>query len=103
VSGDYVYLWEYRVAPANAAAFERAYGRDGEWVQLFRTAAGYLGTTLYRDRAHPTRYVTVDRWRSQSDFDNFRVACAAEFEALDARCAALTLEEREVGRFVPVG
>jgi heme-degrading monooxygenase HmoA len=102
VSGDYVYLWEYRVVPESAAAFERVYGPEGEWVRLFRRAAGYRDTTLYRDRADPGRYVTVDRWRSREAFDVFRARFAAEFEALDARCEALTLREREVGRFEPV-
>jgi len=102
VTDAYVYLWEYRVAPERAAAFERVYGPDGDWVRLFQQAAGHLDTLLLRDHADPQRYVTVDRWRSQAAFATFRSRFAAEFEALDARCEELTLEERELGRFEPV-
>ena len=96
---DYVYLWQYRVAREQAAAFEKTYGPHGEWVRLFRRAQGYLGTELFRDGTEPTCYVTLDRWRSRQDFEAFRARCSEEFEALDARCEMLTLEQRELGHF----
>ena len=59
----YSYVWEFEVRPGCEAEFERHYGPDGSWVELFRAAH------------------------------------AVEFTALDARCEALTVSERELGRF----
>lgn len=61
----FVYLWEYFVAPAHHAEFEREYGPDGAWVELFSRGAGYLGTSLLRDRSNEDRFVTIDRWESE--------------------------------------
>lgn len=101
-STAYCYVWEYIVAPEHASEFERTYGSDGDWVQLFRRATGHLRTELHRDRARPERYLTIDYWESQSAWEAFRAAFAAEFQALDARCAQWTTRETELGRFAPV-
>lgn len=92
-----VLVWEYQVPAAHVAEFERRYGPDGEWAQLFRRGAGYLGTTLLRDPDAPGRYVTLDRWRSAHDWLAFKSAHAVEYAALDAVCDALTTSERSLG------
>jgi len=98
----YVYLWEFIVAREHVRDFERAYGRDGEWVQLFRRAPGYLRTELIRDHANSVRFVTIDYWESKAAYDAFRSQFAKEFTALDAKCAAWTTSEKEIGRFITV-
>ena len=95
----YVYLWELIVAPEHVREFAATYGEDGEWVQLFRRAPGYLRTDLIRDPDHPTRYLTIDYWESETAYAAFRSQYAKEFAALDAKCAAWTTSEREMGRF----
>lgn len=99
MSAGYVYMWEYVVKVDRAATFERAYGPGGDWVQLFRRADGYLRTELRRDRSRPTRFVTVDYWRSREAWERFRSESTTEFEALDAKCEELTVSEREIGTF----
>lgn len=99
----YMYAWEYEVAPEHQAAFLEAYGPEGTWVQLFRGAPGYVRTELFRDRARANRFVTLDYWESESAWRAFRERFAAEFEALDARCARITQHEAELGRFESVG
>lgn len=103
MGASYVYLWEYEVPPEQADAFERAYGPEGTWVQLFRKATGHLRTELHRDRERPGRYLTIDYWESEAAWRVFRERFAAAFEELDRECAALTLEEVEIGRFEPRG
>ena len=95
----YVYVWEFEVRPGCEAEFERNYGPEGSWVTLFRTAGGHLDTTLLRDVDQGRRYLTIDRWESEASYRSFRTARALEFTALDARCEALTVSERELGRF----
>jgi heme-degrading monooxygenase HmoA len=95
----YAYLWSFQVAPQCQAEFERIYGPDGDWAQLFRRAAGYRGTWLLRDVAEPGRYVTVDRWQDEAAWQSFRTRFAAEYQALDQRCEGLTLQEQALGRY----
>ena len=94
-----VIVWEFRVKAEARAAFERAYGSDGDWARLFRRAAGYLGTELLRDAADSARYLTIDRWSSPAAFDDFRRDFAQEYEETDRRCAELTESETRVGIF----
>lgn len=95
----YTCMWEYAVVNRHVDAFMRAYGPRGEWVQLLRRAPGYLATELHRDRTDPLRFVTIDSWESESAWRRFRAGSAAEYEALDRRCAELTTHEREIGCF----
>ena len=98
----YVCAWEFVVRSGRVPEFERIYGADGEWARFFRQASGYQRTELHRDRTQPKRFLTLDFWESREACERFRAAHAAEYEALDARCEALTEREREIGRFEPV-
>jgi heme-degrading monooxygenase HmoA len=99
VSAGYVYLWEFRTSTERRAEFERHYGAEGTWVQLFRRAPGYVGTELLGDVADPLRFVTIDRWVSAADYQSFRERFAGEYATLDALCAELTVTETLIGRF----
>ena len=92
----YEIFWEYEVRPEQVAAFEGLYGADGEWVRLFRQADGYVETRLFRDTNRPTRYLTVDRWRSRAAFDAFVEATGSAYAALDRRGGELTVRERRL-------
>ncbi|MCG8458184.1 MAG: antibiotic biosynthesis monooxygenase [Holophagales bacterium] len=98
----FAYIWEYRVRPRRALDFENAYGPKGPWVALFERAPGYQRTELHRDRQANDRYITIDYWESAEKWQDFRESFSAEFEALDAQCEDLTLEEREIARLDPL-
>jgi heme-degrading monooxygenase HmoA len=93
----YEIFWEYEVRPEHAGAFERLYGADGKWAHLFRQADGYVETLLFRDTDRPTRYLTVDCWRSRAAYDAFVQASGSAYAALDRRGDALTVRERRLG------
>ena len=97
--GVFVYVWEFEVASEHAAAFESAYGPDGEWARLFGQDPGYLGTDLLRDRDRPGRYLTIDHWLAAAVREAFREVRRDELAELDARCAGLTEAERPLGEF----
>ena len=40
----YIRVWRFRPLRNAEAAFESAYGPEGDWARLFRTAPGFLGT-----------------------------------------------------------
>ena len=92
----YRIVWMYDVEPESEAVFERVYGAEGEWVRLFRSARGYLGTELFRSSATAGRYVTIDDWASLTAYEAFRGRNAGAYAELDARCDSLTQTERLV-------
>lgn len=90
-------LWSYEVAAAQIEDFESGYAPDGDWARLFGRAQGYRGTELLR--ASPGHYVTIDRWRSEADFEAFQREFGEAYRELDARCEGWTLSEQLIGRF----
>ena len=96
-------VWRFRVRPEHIVGFERAYGPEGEWAQLFRKSTGYLGTELVRDSSVPGLYLTLDRWRSAADYDAMLRGHVGDYTRLDAECAVLTLTEDKLGAFEAVG
>ena len=94
-----VIVWEFRVQPGQAAEFERSYGSEGDWAQLFRRSPAYRGTELLRDPADPERYLTLDRWEDAADFEAFKTDHGDDYRRLDRACEPFCSEERLVGRF----
>jgi heme-degrading monooxygenase HmoA len=95
----YVIVWEFRAKAGHEEEFERVYGPEGKWAQLFAHGEGYLGTELLGDVADRGRYVTIDRWTSHAAFEAFRRQWSDEYRALDRRCEALRAEETALGSF----
>ena len=95
----YTYLWGFIVEPEHVDEFERQYGPQGSWVELFRRAPGYLQTLLLRDSTDSRRFVTIDRWESPEAYRRFRSAFSAQYTDLDRRCERLTVRETLLGNF----
>ena len=95
----FVVVWQFEVAEEKVAAFEAAYGPEGNWAQLFRKSADYLGTELLRDAFVAGTYLTIDRWKSEDAFRAFRKDHDAAYEELDRACDALTQKETRVGAY----
>lgn len=95
----FVVVWQFEIAEEKVAAFEAAYGPDGEWARLFRNSSKYGGTELLRDAYVPGSYLTIDRWASEEDFRVFRKEHDAEYEKLDQVCGALTAKETRIGAY----
>ncbi|MGH9321788.1 MAG: hypothetical protein ACRD21_11320 [Vicinamibacteria bacterium] len=95
----YCYVWEFTVRSESLGEFEWSYGPEGEWVQLFRRDPQYVRSLLLKDREEPARFVSIDFWTSRGACQAFRERFRSEYEALDARFEALTLQERHVGDF----
>ncbi len=96
----HVRIWQFRPHPARVAEFTTAYGPDGDWARLFSRGAGYLGTELLAPASPGGAYLTVDRWRSEADWEAFRSTHAADYRALDERLAGLCAFEAELGSFL---
>lgn len=92
-------FYRYRVHPAQARAFEHAYGATGAWAKLFARYPGFRRTRLFRHRDDAAIYVTVDVWESKRHYDEFREAAAHEYRRLDKHYALLKLEETLLGYY----
>ena len=95
----FVILWEFEVKPGNAPAFERVYGTQGDWLQLFRSDPHYRKTRLLQDTSCPGIYCTMDFWDSELAYENFKNIHREAYHALDQATEGLTLRERHLGSF----
>jgi [ribosomal protein S5]-alanine N-acetyltransferase len=98
-NAPYACIWEFEVAPQKQAEFLRAYGPEGAWSDLFGKAGGYIGTLLLSDQCSPTRYLTIDRWRSAEAHAAFLHRFRTEYEELDKRCERFTKREASLGSY----
>lgn len=96
---EFLVVWEYDVAPAQQAAFEKAYASDGAWAAFFSADPDYVGTRLARHGDRSGTYLTIDRWRSRAAYEAFNTAHRSRYEELDRGFAALTESERCVGTY----
>jgi len=95
-------VWEFHVIPGKEDDFERHYGPEGTWVQLFRKAPEFVRTDLLRDSEVRGRYLTVDCWTDLRAYDRFKDDFAAEYKTIDLQMEALTQSEIKVGIFEAV-
>jgi heme-degrading monooxygenase HmoA len=95
----FVVMWQFEIAEEKVAAFEAAYGPDGDWARLFRRSPEYLGTELLRDAFISGSYLTIDRWKSEEAFRAFRKENDVAYEALDRSCDDLTSKETRIGAY----
>jgi heme-degrading monooxygenase HmoA len=98
----HVIVWEFTVLDEHRDAFERAYGSEGDWAALFRSALGYLGTELLRGDQTVGRYLTIDRWDTAESFTRFKKASGAIYNTMDERFEGLTSRELKIGTFEKV-
>jgi len=96
---DFIVAWSFAVRPERRRDFEHAYGQNGEWVQLFNSADGYIKTELHRDPENAAHYATLDFWSSREQYEAFRKGAKSEYQAIDARCESLTENEELLGEF----
>ncbi len=69
------------------------------WAQLFRQAAGFIGTTLLRPTEPGGPWLTLDHWESRTAFERFQESRGDEYRRLDLALAELTVDEQFVGAF----
>ena len=99
----YVIVWLFEVRPGCEEEFQRAYGADGDWAQFFRTGTGFVGVELLCDPRDPRQFVTIDRWKTATDYEQLSRQNSIKYREIDERCERLTVKETHVGSFLVVG
>ncbi|MBI5215603.1 MAG: hypothetical protein HY960_07595 [Ignavibacteriae bacterium] len=92
-------IWKFTIEQSNKEEFEQHYGPNGSWAELFRKSPSYIGTMLLRDTSNVSIYLTIDMWRSEKDFEEFKSRFYDEYSALDKKMERLTIKEELVGRY----
>jgi quinol monooxygenase YgiN len=90
-------LWQFRPKPDKIDEFERDYGPDGVWAQLFRKSPQYARSVLLRDPSQQATYVVIDIWQDEASYHAFKREFQDEYQRIDRECEALTLEEKPLG------
>lgn len=90
-------VWEFDATPDRVSEFELVYGSSGKWAEFFRRSPDYVGTELFRSIDSPSRFITLDCWRTHAGYDAFRKAHAEEYAQLDEWCQSVTAHERILG------
>jgi Antibiotic biosynthesis monooxygenase len=57
---------------------------------------GFVGTELYRDAARAGRFLTIERWQDEQDWQSFLTAFGSAYECLDAQLEGLAAAERSL-------
>jgi hypothetical protein len=92
-------LWEFEVKPGCQERFEKVYGPNGDWAQLFRRDPHYWQTLFLHDPFRERIYVTIDFWSSREAYERFRQEHREAYVLLDKNSEELTLSERRIGAF----
>lgn len=99
---EYVYLWEFTVNPQKKVKFEKLYGSEGEWEKHFKKHQGYISTQLLKSTEEADTYITIDRWKSKEDLEDFKSKYKSEFDVLEEKGEKLTFTEKHIGDFALV-
>lgn len=97
---SYDIIWTYDVDEPDREAFERAYGPEGDWAQLFSRGSGFIEVVLLADAAAPGRYLTIDRWRDEGHFEHFMAQHGEAYVALDGALTGVSGHGTRLGGFV---
>jgi heme-degrading monooxygenase HmoA len=98
-NSQYVIVWEFRVRQEKADEFLQKYGPEGNWARFFRGSNGYIRTELVRDVSDHLRFLTLDVWKTEEEFSEFRERNLAEYQRLDREFEGLTERETRLGAF----
>jgi len=92
-------VMEFVVKEECQGKFKLAYGPAGAWSSLFGCCTGYRGTTVLRDTQNPRRYLTIDLWNSQSQWEHALAEHKIEYADIDTTFTEWTESKTEVGIF----
>jgi len=95
----YTVIWQYKINPAYRSEFEELYGQEGKWIKLFKQSKNFIETEFYQCKVNSERYITIDKWQSESDYKTFKIAHGEEYNALDRQADNSTNIETLIGSF----
>lgn len=95
----HIRVWKFRPPDHGEASFAAAYSGTGDWAELFGRAKGYRGSSLLRPAEQGGWWITIDRWASFADFEDFNRRYGEEYLRLDRNLDGIAGDEEFVGAF----
>lgn len=92
-------VYEFLVKEEARGLFELAFGPGGAWSRLFARAPGFRGTTLLRDTRNPCRYLAIDLWETEPQWEQALAEHQAEYVDLEATFDQWTESRAVLGTF----
>lgn len=92
-------IWEYKVKPEQVEKFELAYGKNGDWVKLFKLSKAFKQTELVVKDLENHLYMTIDTWKSLEQYESFKKQNQKEYNRLNKILNNLVTEKKEIGIF----
>jgi heme-degrading monooxygenase HmoA len=90
----FIVIWKYKVKEDMISEFEKLYGKDGEWISLFKKSSDYIGTEIYKGINNI--YITIDYWKSKETYNNFKNSFKINYFEIDKKGEGLTYEEENI-------
>jgi hypothetical protein len=98
-SKEYIIIWKYRIKPEAVQLFEKEYGSEGAWVNLFTQSNHYGGSVLYKSDEEKNSYLLIDYWDSKEEYETFKEKYRAMYDSLGTKFESLYVEEKKIGSF----
>ena len=92
-------IWQYDVFEKENINFIKAYKSDGDWVHLFKKADGFIETELIHDIEHPTKFITIDKWRTKESYYQFKAMFKSDYLKMDKQFEDFSKSEIHIGYF----
>jgi len=97
----YSVIWKYKVKGGSEQRFEKEYGAEGTWNELFRLSQYYIGSYLYKSEEELDVYLLIDSWTDKKSYEDFKRAFADIYIKLSKRFSDLYESEVRIGAFIP--
>lgn len=95
----FVVIWKFVPKIGLEKEFEKIYGPNGLWTELFAKVNDYLGTSLLKEVDSENVYLAVDQWKSKDAYESFKLRFFEEYHTIDQRCKDITDIEQIIGEF----
>ncbi len=92
-------IWKYRVIKEQCQLFEANYGPAGPWHKLFSQDPNYIGTDLHISTQNEGEYLLIDKWKSESAYQQFLKKFEFQYTSLSHSLEMLYLSEEKVGEY----
>lgn len=95
----FIVVWKFCVKEMYIPDFIDIYGKDGDWVKIFKKNPEFIETDLIRDRHDGSVFLTIDKWKSMEAYNKFLNSRSTEYMELDLLCEQFTINEEKLGEF----
>lgn len=95
----YCVVWQYEVENEKQSSFEKEYGDEGAWFQLFSTSRHYKGSQLSKCVNKNEMYLLMDWWEDATTYDAFLKENETTYTDLSKQLASLYKKETRLGEF----